>query len=55
MNNKKHLAYGEKFSRGLWCFGCDAHFDTNINKRRERQETKRKIRNYLITKRDHLL
>jgi len=43
----KHLAYGQKYNKGVWCSLCDAHFKKVINKKAERQKSKREIMNII--------
>jgi len=41
---RKHLAYGSIPTKNNWCLGCDANIVPDINKKRERQKTKRTIK-----------
>ncbi len=44
LKKNKHLAYGQRFSKGVWCDMCDCHFQNVISKKAARQKAKREIR-----------
>ena len=47
--NRKHLAYGQKKSKGMiWCSYCDAGHEDDINKKAERQKTKKEINREVV-------